>query len=265
MTELILKPRIRCPLPKKTSDSCVEIPDPADPCCKQVLCDVTLDDHQDQEKEPEMLKPNKHKIVSATQPNSSLILLDIDPKYEEDDDNLPIVEVSNDKENWNYYQLFPKGELFVKENFKFVRLEATEDIVEVGKPSNNTDMKSNKMEEVESKQSEGECKYKGRSFKFGEEYNDGCESLCACHQGEMRCLKLECPTYFGVDVLGKLILLKNNQTQHQIQIQAVLNGRPYRPTLKHHRPIAVRKRFSAKTTVPVYIRVNCTKTGNSYP
>lgn len=230
------------------------------------MCDVTLDDHQDQEKEPEMLKPNKHKIVSARQPNSTLILLDIDPKYEEDDDNLPIVEVSNDKENWNYYQLFPKGELFVKENFKFVRLEATEDIVEVESHTNNTNEESNKMEKIESKESEEECKYKGRSFKFGEEYNDGCESLCACHRGEMRCLKLECPTYFGVDVLGKLILPNSCKSTHRtIQIQAAWNGKPYRPTLKRPRPIAAQKRFSAKTTVPVYIRVNCTKIGNSYP
>lgn len=37
----------RCPkIQKKTSEQCVQVPDPADPCCTVVLCDVTLGDQE---------------------------------------------------------------------------------------------------------------------------------------------------------------------------------------------------------------------------
>lgn len=37
----------RCPAVHNNSstDRCVELPDPTDPCCTVVLCDVTLGDH----------------------------------------------------------------------------------------------------------------------------------------------------------------------------------------------------------------------------
>ncbi|CAH1125802.1 unnamed protein product [Ceutorhynchus assimilis] len=206
--------KARCPHSAKTSDSCVEIPDPNDGCCKKVLCDVTLDDHQDHEKEEAGKPANKHKIISAFQANSSVIILDIEPKYDDDDANLPIVEVSNDKEEWNYYQLFPKGELYVREHFKYLRLENTEETVEVTQIENakeknraskdviKDEKESNKNKASMMKEDAKSCEYKGKTFKINEEHNNGCESLCKCHSdGEMKCLKLECPTYFGVDVL----------------------------------------------------------------
>uniref|UniRef100_A0AAR5Q6V1 Epidermal cell surface receptor n=3 Tax=Dendroctonus ponderosae TaxID=77166 RepID=A0AAR5Q6V1_DENPD len=189
--EISCKPR--CAPVKKTSESCVEIPDPNDSCCKKVLCDVTLDDHQEHEKE-ELMKPTKHKILSATQVNASVIFLEIEPEFDEDAHNLPVVEVSSDKEHWNYYQLLPKGELFVKQPGKFVRLENSEEIVTV------KEMVEEAKEVEPEKMSDG-CAFKGKTFTNGEEYHDGCESLCRCHSGEMKCLKLECPTYFGVDVI----------------------------------------------------------------
>lgn len=45
------------------------------------------------------------------------------------------------------------------------------------------------------------CAFQGRDFKLGEEFNDNCTSLCVCQETGMKCLKMECPTYFGVDVL----------------------------------------------------------------
>ncbi|XP_050296438.1 putative epidermal cell surface receptor isoform X3 [Anthonomus grandis grandis] len=192
----------RCPQIKKTPE-CFEISDPNDECCKKVLCDVTLDDHQDHEKDepsnatqPKPLQ-NLHKVLSAVQPNSTVIILEIEPKYEEEDVNLPVVEVSNDKSEWNYYQLFPRGELYVKEHYKYVRLEGTDDIIEV-KPVSE---KNRVSKEVTKQKAADKCQFKGKSFKEGEEFNDDCQSLCVCKNGEMRCLKLECPTYFGVDVL----------------------------------------------------------------
>lgn len=109
------------------------------------------------------------------------------------------LEASNDKEEWTYYQLFPKGELFVKEYFKYIRLENTEEIVEVQQNTSEKAEKNRVSKEVN--KDKKECNYKGKTFKHGEEHNDACESLCVCHEGEMKCLKLECPTYFGVDVL----------------------------------------------------------------
>ncbi|KAL1501149.1 hypothetical protein ABEB36_006533 [Hypothenemus hampei] len=191
----------RCPLPKKTSESCVEIPDPNDQCCKKILCDVTLDDHQvQQEKDEPISEKNveKRRILSATQVNSSVIYLDIEPPYQ-DDTNLPVVAVSSDKEEWSYYQLFPKGELFVKEIFKYARLDNTEEIVEVKQPKQSSST-STTQKPLQIHQDPAECVYKGKKFTEGEEYNN-CESLCKCQKGQMTCLKLECPTYFGVDVI----------------------------------------------------------------
>ncbi|KAF7269805.1 hypothetical protein GWI33_017167, partial [Rhynchophorus ferrugineus] len=197
----------RCPPTQKTSESCVEIPDPSDPCCKKVLCDVTLDDHQDHEKD-EIREKDHHKVMDATQLNSSVILLEIEPKFEEES-NLPVIEVSNDKENWDYYQLFPDGKLFVKEDYKYLRLENTDDIVVVKRSTENNldtttkheDLTTEKMKTSSVADMLKPCSYKGKTYNNGDTYNDNCESLCMCSDGEMHCLKLECPTYFGVDVL----------------------------------------------------------------
>ncbi|XP_060536769.1 putative epidermal cell surface receptor isoform X1 [Cylas formicarius] len=184
----------RCPQTKKTSDRCVEVPDPNDSCCKQVLCDVTLDD---QEHEKEDFKV-KHKVISATQVNSSVIILQFEPNFE-DNDSLPIIEVSNDKTNWIYYQLLPQGLLFVREKSKFLRVEGNDDIVNI--VDKETPAIVFKAEKNHKKLDQESCLYKGKSFKTGEEYNDECNALCVCQKGEMKCLKLECPTYFGVEVL----------------------------------------------------------------
>ncbi|XP_030763341.1 putative epidermal cell surface receptor isoform X2 [Sitophilus oryzae] len=212
----------RCPVTHKTSESCVEIPDSQDPCCKKVLCDVTLDDHQDQEKD-EIVAGDHHKITDARQLNNTVIFLDVEPKYQ-DNSNLPVVEVSNNKESWEYYQLFPEGRLYVKEHYKYIRLENSDDIVLVKRQTDNstesnslTTESTTKKDEhsmittissttsttttvVPNKSTKG-CTYKGKKFADQETYNDNCESLCMCRDGEMNCLKLECPTYFGVDVL----------------------------------------------------------------
>ncbi|XP_018569451.1 putative epidermal cell surface receptor [Anoplophora glabripennis] len=206
----------RCPPVTKTSDRCVEVPDPNDFCCLKVLCDVTLDEH-DTEKEEEKGKP---RLLSARYVNMTAILLTFDSNMKFDDhENLPIVEVSNDKNDWNYYKLLPGGIVFVKNRVKYLKIENTDDVVEVedGDLASPSDSEQNSHSEsdlalqfddghdlqfsVTSTDNSVHCFYKNRMFKDGEEYNDDCESLCKCQKGEMKCLKMQCPTYFGVDVL----------------------------------------------------------------
>lgn len=190
------------------------MPDPNDYCCLKVLCDVTLDEH-DTEKEEEKGKP---KLVSARYVNMSAILLSFDAnmKYE-DNENLPIVEVSNDRDDWKYYKLLPGSIVFVKDRYRYLKIENTDDVVEVEDSELATPVELDSHSDsdlalqldaehdlhppITSTDSSVHCPYKDKMFKDGEEYNDDCNSLCKCQKGEMKCLKMQCPTYFGVDVL----------------------------------------------------------------
>ncbi|KAJ8960312.1 hypothetical protein NQ318_004038 [Aromia moschata] len=183
--------KARCLPISKTSDRCVEVPDPNDPCCKKVLCDVTLEDH-DSEKDDEKPRP---KLLSAKYVNSTAIMLTFDSKFEENE-SLPDVEVSNDQSNWTYYRLLPGDVVFVKDHVKYLKVENAEEVVEV----DDSALESVPSVEVTDNTFK-DCQYKDRTFKIGEEYNDNCEFLCICLNGHMKCLKIECPTYFGVDVL----------------------------------------------------------------
>ncbi|KAJ8985950.1 hypothetical protein NQ317_010708 [Molorchus minor] len=181
----------RCPHITKTSERCVEVPDPEDPCCKKVLCDVTLDEH-DTDKEEEKPKP---KILAARFINTTTIFLNFDLTFDHNE-SLPDVEVSNDKGNWTYYRMLPNGYVFVKDPVKYIKLENSDDIIDIEDlemgPFPTSGISDNTFKD---------CQYKGKTFKIGEEYNDNCESLCICLNGQMKCLKIQCPTYFGVDVL----------------------------------------------------------------
>lgn len=180
----------RCPKKHKTSDRCFEVPDKDDPCCKTVLCDVTLDDNEP-EKEDEK---TRKKILSAKFVNETTLLLKFDTKLD-DNENLPLVEVSNDQNIWKEYKLLPGGYLKLDEPFKYVKLEKSDDIVTASTSKLVEHASSSKLNES------GNCQYKGKTFQLGEEYNDQCNSLCVCKLSGMNCLKLQCPTYFGVDVL----------------------------------------------------------------
>ncbi|CAH1991631.1 unnamed protein product [Acanthoscelides obtectus] len=208
----------RCPEQVKTSDRCLELEDPSDSCCKRLFCDVegneeSFNTNEGSNGEEEMkLHKNKMKIISARYLNSSTILVklenleqsdkgeeigDINQNGHEEEhfhtakDNI-IIDVSDDKKEWISYRLSPGGYLFVKSAGKYLRLDGSDDTVEI---------ENNSLGNKYSKANTKGCSYKGKSFKFGEEYNDECTSLCLCQETGMKCMKLQCPTYFGIDVL----------------------------------------------------------------
>ncbi|KAK9878490.1 hypothetical protein WA026_022385 [Henosepilachna vigintioctopunctata] len=180
----------RC-LPRNTNENvkCVEIPDPDDSCCKKLLCDVTLNDNESE---------SGVKILNAKYLNSSMIKIKFDPKLDENDSSL-IVELSNNKNDWVAYKLLPGGYLPVQNFSKYIRIEGSSEILAIQedkKSQTSSDMvKSEYDEELQ------RCIYKGKTLKVNEEYNDNCTKLCVCKQTGMECLKLNCPTYFGTDVV----------------------------------------------------------------
>lgn len=147
-----------------------------------------MDDH---EPDKDYEKP-KVKLISAQFVNETALLLNFDMKFD-DNSNLPIVDVSDDKSSWKSYQMLPNGYLLVQKPAKYVKLENSNDIITI------TEQDREKVSVNNTTQSS--CMYKEKTFEENEEYNDNCESLCVCKNGKMKCLKLECPTYFGVELL----------------------------------------------------------------
>lgn len=171
---------------KKTSDRCVEVPDPKDPCCKTILCDVTLDEHEPEKEQDDLAK---HKLLSAKYVNDTTIRV----KFEKNNtnDSLPLVELSEDKIKWTTYKLLPEGYLSnIPSGLKYLKIEDTEDVVDI-----------EQTKQPETTGNSNGCTYKGKNYKIGEEFNDECISFCVCQESGVKCLKLQCPTYFGVDVM----------------------------------------------------------------
>ncbi|XP_031340197.1 putative epidermal cell surface receptor isoform X1 [Photinus pyralis] len=166
----------RCKGVGKNSDHCVEVPDPADHCCKKVLCDVTLNDH---EPEKDVDEP-KIKIIAVKPINSTTIKIDFEPDSRKNYSTIA-VEGSLNKSVWIPLQLSTNGMANAK-NSKYIRLKNHNDIFEIPNTLN--------------------CEYKGHNLKLNEEYNDNCTSLCVCRESGVQCLTMECPTYFGVDVIN---------------------------------------------------------------
>lgn len=179
----------RCTPTNKTSDRCVEVPNPKDPCCKMVLCDVTLDD-MDHEPEKES-EEHKIKIISAKYVNSTFIKI----KFAEDlpSNQTITIEMTRDKMLWLPVKLqngYIKAE---KSDVLYVRLEHSNDLVAV---ENENSKRNEKI-----KANGTSCEFKGNTYKLNEEFHDECVSYCICKESGVKCSKINCPTFFGVDVL----------------------------------------------------------------
>ncbi|XP_065166990.1 putative epidermal cell surface receptor isoform X2 [Atheta coriaria] len=179
--KLSCKPR--CNPITKTSDKCLEIPDKNDPCCKTVICDVTLKDN---------------KLTSAKYINATTIKLEFDSKLEPNQ-TLPLIDVSDDKNTWKTYTPLSGGYLSQLETtFKYAKIENTDDFVEIQGMADDL-RKNESASDLQTKPQH--CLYKGVEYRLGQEFNDACESFCVCREAGVKCLKMECPTYFGTDVL----------------------------------------------------------------
>lgn len=119
----------------------------------------------------------------------------MDPKIETTDSSSVVVEISDDKVNWQKFKISPGGYVLVKSIAKYLKFENSDDIINV------QNFEGNPKDIVKNKTDLSGCQYKDKFFNIGEEYNDDCTSLCICQEGGMKCLKLQCPTYFGVDIL----------------------------------------------------------------
>lgn len=187
--KLSCKPRCR-PV-NKTSDKCVEVADTADPCCKKLLCDVTLDDHE-HDKDQDI---PKFKLISAKYVNSTAILLKFDSKLDEKN-ALPDLELSSDQTSWKTYRVMPGGYLLgMKSDVKYARLENTDDYVMV----QNSDF--GVKNDVKKDDGVKTCVYNGEAHKLGDEFYDNCTAFCKCLESGVKCLKIQCPTHFGLDIV----------------------------------------------------------------
>ncbi|XP_022913999.2 putative epidermal cell surface receptor isoform X1 [Onthophagus taurus] len=161
-----------CESPKKISKKCFLVPDPDNTCCKKVLCDVNH---------------TKGKIISAKFINKTTIKVDFDT---DSDEMRPLIDLSNDKINWKTFTLLPGDYLHgIEDKVNFIRIENEDDIMDIEGTTKSAPLTQNN------------CTFNGKNYKIGQEFNDGCKSICVCKTTGVKCLKLECPTYFGTDII----------------------------------------------------------------
>lgn len=170
-----------------------------------ILCDVTLDDHEHYDKDD----IPKLKLISGKFVNASKILLKFDTKI---DDNMhfPQLELSSDRQTWKNFKISNGGFVDgVKPDLRYARLENTDDYIMI----QNSDLLKNQEKKGSSCVHNGETHKIGKIFDHfddtgvtildvpGDEFYDGCTQFCQCTESGVKCLKMQCPTYFGLDIV----------------------------------------------------------------
>lgn len=121
-----------------------------------VLCDVSLDDHEHKDHDI-----SKVKLISAKYVNTTAILFKFDNKLDEKN-TVPDVEISMDNEQWITYKLMPGGVLKeMKPDFKYARIENTDDVVNIQNSDSNIKTDAKKDDSPKS------CVDSGKTYSIG--------------------------------------------------------------------------------------------------
>lgn len=164
----------RCPKMNHTitHEQCVTVPDPKDLCCHIELCDVTLDDHEQGSAIAIVPAPPSFDAMKIKKGNHTTNLLSSDYKERKSTTSSAIPAIkydSNEKRdcehNGNKYEIGTTKlncpPLFRFQVFRFYK------IVSIS----------------------------------GQQFNEGCESLCICMAEGIHCEKIECPSTFGLEIM----------------------------------------------------------------
>lgn len=179
--------KARCPPVQNNTDTCLLLPDPKDPCCKILLCDVEEHDvNKMVTTVSEDINPSsENQIISAKALNSSSVAFSF--AYKSKDCNM---EVSSNGVNWENMICVDNivNGLEPGKKYQFKLKNSASNKVEVTLP-------------VQNQTSNSSCIFKGKSYKLREEFHDGCTAFCICENTGVECAPIECPTDFGLDVL----------------------------------------------------------------
>lgn len=180
----------RCPHQNGTSsDNCLSVEDPKDPCCSILYCDVNTGDELAIEDDIETPK-----LVSAVPANSSTAMLNFDKLSVVERVN---AEFSTDQKMWKQAKtigeavvgLEPGKTYYFRVTFENGQLS---NVVSATLPNLSTNGTS--------------CEFKGKTYKIGEEFHDDCIAYCVCSPSGVECAPINCPTDFGLDVLDPTCL-----------------------------------------------------------